>query len=280
MHGQSGIHVHLSHENVGAVGPEVGQLLIRHVVHLLELVVCIGCNELLDDHETASHSDDELAVEDLGVDLLGSEPVLATTDLPERHRAVHSVDVLAQHLIEDVASWGGEDWSPLLIPDSAVHDLDYLVLILQEVLDGLDGNALSLDSHFKFSEGHAALLLVFLQSLDVRVKPLYVALQVPDLRSLNLDLLVQVHLLQSNDVELSNLVLNDVVPLLQSVIDLLDLSSDGVDLVLDIGQHLITATNLLLQMLHQVVLLVKLVAHLDQLLPLLQELGLVVSSDL
>ena len=74
-------------------------------VDLVELLLCVGAYEFLNNHVAPAHTDDQLAVEDLSVDLASTEYVVAVAELLNGHRAVGLVDVLADHLIQNVAFW-------------------------------------------------------------------------------------------------------------------------------------------------------------------------------
>lgn len=113
------------------VGPQIVQLLVAHIVYLLQLVVGISGNELFDDHEAATDTNNQLAVKNLRVNLLRTEPILTAANLTQRHRAVGRVDVLAEHLIEDVTLGHCEDGSLLLVANLLVHDLNDSVFVFQ-----------------------------------------------------------------------------------------------------------------------------------------------------
>lgn len=82
-----------------------------------------------------------------------------------------------------------------------------------------------------------------------------VSVKIRDLRRLQLDLLVEVHLLLSDNVEFLDLFIDDLLALLQSTVDLLDLLLNLLDLVLRVFNDLVSVKDLTLQMVRQFVLL-------------------------
>ena len=114
------------------------ELLVRHLVDLVHLCLCVSSNELLDDHKSTTHTNNELAIQDLGVDLLRSEQVETVSNLSDWDWAVCLVDVVTKHLIEQVTLWKLEHWSLLLVTDLHVHYLDDLVFIFEESLHFLN----------------------------------------------------------------------------------------------------------------------------------------------
>lgn len=150
-------------DDVFAVRPKVLELIVAHVLHALQLVISISRNELLNDHEASTNTDDKLAVENLSVDLLGSEPVLATSDLAQRNRAVGCIDVASQHLVEGITLRNIEDRrlvDTLLLTNAPVHDIDDLVFVLQSHLNLLDLLDLGLDGSREFIKPLNELLFV------------------------------------------------------------------------------------------------------------------------
>jgi len=191
------------------------QLLISHLRYLVHLTVSISSDKLFDDHESTSDSDDQLSVQDLGVNLLGSEQIESISDLSDWNRAVGLVDVVAQHLIENITLWHVENRFLLLVTDLLVHDLNDLVLVLDQQLHLLD--VVDLLGHVlrKIIESFDQQLLVLSKSLDVSFVSLDVPVQVGDLGSLELNLLVQIGPLLPDDVQLLDLVLDDSLSLLK-----------------------------------------------------------------
>lgn len=250
------------------VGPQIVQLLITHHVNLLELVLSISGNELLDDHEAATDANNQLAVKNLGVNLLGTEPVLTATNLAQRHRAVSCVDVLAEHLIEDVTLGHSEDGFLLLVANLLVHDLDDSIFVLEQEVHLFDLINLGVDRVGKIAEALDQVLLILLESDDVLFMARNVSVKISDLRRLQLDLLVEVDLLLSNDIELLDLLVDNLLALLQSTVDLLDLLLDLLDLILSVLNDLIAVQDLTLQMVRQLVLLGLLEVLVEQLLSL------------
>ena len=76
-------------------------------------------------------------------------------------------------------------------------------------------------------------------------------IEVSDLRLLKLDLLIKVNLLLSNDVQLSDLIVDDLLSLLQSIVDFVDLVFDLLDLLLGILDHLVAVLDLSVQVVCQ-----------------------------
>ena len=262
------------------VGPQIVQLLVTHHVNLLKLVVSISSNELLDDHETATDANNQLAVKNLRVNLLSTEPVLTAANLAQRHRAVSRVDVLAEHLIEDVTLGHAEDGSLLLIANLLVHDLDDSVFVLEQEVHLFDLINLRVDRVGEIAETLDKLLLILLESSDVLLMAGNVSVKISDLRRLKLDLLVEVDLLLSNDIELLDLLVDNLLALLQSTVDLLNLLLDLLDLVLSVLNDLIAVQDLTLQMVRQLVLFGLLEVLVEQLLSLKQELSLLLTNFL
>ena len=191
------------------------QLLVSHLGYLVHLTVSISGDKLFDDHESTTHSNNQLTVQDLSVNLLGSEQIKSISDLSDWNRAVRLVDVVAQHLIENITLWHVEHRFLLLVTDLLVHDLDDLVLVLDKQLHLLD--VIDLLGHVlrKVIESFDQQLLVLSQSLDISLVSLDVPVQVSNLGSLELNLLVQISPLLPNDVQLLDLVLDDSLSLLK-----------------------------------------------------------------
>lgn len=157
------------------------ELLVRHLVDLVHLGLSISRDEFLDDHETTTYTDDQLAVEDLCIDLLRAEQEETVSNFSNGNWTVRLVDVVAQHLIQQVTLWKLEHRSLLLITDLHVHYLDDLVLVFEESLHFLDlinllGNTLG-----KIIKSLQQNLLILSESLDVRIQSLDVSVQVRDL---------------------------------------------------------------------------------------------------
>jgi hypothetical protein len=102
--------------------------------------------------------------------------------------------------------------------------------------------------------------------------------QVGDLRLLELYLLVQINLLLSNHVELSDLVVDDLLSLLKGVVDLFDLVLDFFDLLLRVLDHLVSVLDLSVQVVGQLLLLSLLEVLLKKSLSLKHQLGLLLAD--
>jgi len=81
-----------------------------------------------------------------------------------------------------------------------------------------------------------------------------VSIELSNLPSLELDLLVKVDLLLSDDVELGNLIIDNVLSFLESSIDLVDLLLNLFNLLFGLLNHLITILDLILKMIDELLL--------------------------
>lgn len=81
------------------------------------------------------------------------------------------------------------------------------------------------------------------------------SIQISDLTLLQLNLLIKINLLLSNDVQLLDLLIDSGLSLSQSSIDFLQLFLDLLDLVLSILDHLIRVLDLSLEMIGELSLL-------------------------
>lgn len=70
------------------------------LVKLNHFFLSVSANELLDDHVATTHTDHQLAIQNLGINLLRSEQVIPITQFLDGDRASRLIDVLAKHLIE------------------------------------------------------------------------------------------------------------------------------------------------------------------------------------
>lgn len=122
---------------------------------------------------------------------------------------------MAQHLIENITLWHVENRFLLFVSDLLVHDLNDLVLVLDEQLHFL--NVINLLGHIlrKIIESFNQQLFILSESLNVSLISLDVSVQISDLRSLELDLLVQISSLLPDDIQFLNLVLDDSLSLLK-----------------------------------------------------------------
>lgn len=78
-------------------------LTLLDLVDLGKLLLSVGIDELLDDHETAADTNDQLTVQNLGIDLTCTENVVAIAQLLNGYRTISLVNVLSDHLIEQIA---------------------------------------------------------------------------------------------------------------------------------------------------------------------------------
>jgi len=64
-----------------------------------QLLLGVGLDEFVDNHVSSSNSDYESAIEDLGIDLLGSEHVVSTSESLDGDGTVVHIEELGKHLI-------------------------------------------------------------------------------------------------------------------------------------------------------------------------------------
>jgi hypothetical protein len=81
-----------------------------------------------------------------------------------------------------------------------------------------------------------------------------VSIELSNLTSLELDLLVKVDLLLSDDVELGDLIIDNVLSFLESSIDLVDLLLNLFNLLLGLLNHLVAILDLILKMVDELLL--------------------------
>lgn len=91
------------------------------------------------------------------------------------------IDVVAEHLIEQVTLWKLEHWSLLLISDLHVHYLNDLVLVFQKSFHFLNLIDLFRNTLREIIESLQQDLLVLGKSLDVSIQSLDVSVQVRNL---------------------------------------------------------------------------------------------------
>ena len=176
------------------------QLLVRHLIDLVHFSLCICGNELLDNHESTTDTDDQLSIQNLRVNLLCSEQIETIANLPNRNWTVGLIDVMAKHLIKQVTLRKLEHWSLLLVANLHVHYLNDLVLVLEQCLHFLDLVDLLRHRLRQVVQSFQEDLLVFGEPLNISIKSLNVTVEVRDLRLLQLDLLVQINFLLSDDI--------------------------------------------------------------------------------
>ena len=108
------------------------QLFVGHLRHLKQFSILISCNEFLDNHEATADTNDQFAVQDLRVNFLRAEQVETVSNLSNRDGTVSLVDVVAEHLIEQITFGQLEHRSLLLVANLHVHYLNNLVLIFKQ----------------------------------------------------------------------------------------------------------------------------------------------------
>ena len=95
-------------------------------------MLCIRVNELLYYHVSATHTDDQLAIENLGVNLPRPENVVAIPKSLDRHRAVSLMDILANHLVKQVPLGQGFRGSRLCLLCGIQHGSEALLKLLDD----------------------------------------------------------------------------------------------------------------------------------------------------
>lgn len=99
VHRQSRVRVNCR-RHAFALRVKGNQLLVGHLVDLIHLGLGISSDELFDNHESTTNTNDELAIQNLGVDLLRTKEIETVSNFSYWHRAVCLVDVMAKHLIK------------------------------------------------------------------------------------------------------------------------------------------------------------------------------------
>lgn len=186
---------------------------------------------------------------------------------------------MAKHLIEQVTLWKLEDWSLLLISDLPVHHLDDFVLVLEKSFHLFNFIDLLCNALREVIESLQQNLLILCKSLDIGIQSLNVSIQISNLRLLELNLLVKVDLLLSDNVQLPDLIVNNLLSLLEGEVDLVDLILNLLDLLLSILNHLIAVLNLTVQMVGKLLSLSLLEVLKQERLPLKHELGLLLADS-
>lgn len=162
---------------------------------------------------------------------------------------------MAEHLINQVTLWQCEHWLVLLLSNSFVHNINDFVLVLNKKFHLFDLIDFQSDGLRELIESLNEKRLVLGKSLDIGLVPLDVPVQVCDLGGLELDLLVQIDSLLSDDIQLVDLVLDNSLSLFKSAIDFFDLVLDFPNLSLGFSDHLIAVLNLLSEVVCQLLLL-------------------------
>jgi hypothetical protein len=93
------------------------------------------------------------------------------------------------------------------------------------------------------------------KSFNIRLVSVDVPVKLGDLTCLKLNLLVKVNLLLSDNVELGDLVIDDILSLFQGSVDLVDLLLNFFDLLLGLLNHLVTVLDLVLEVVDELLLL-------------------------
>lgn len=233
------------------------QLFVRHLGHLEQLSILVSSNKLFNNHETSTNTDNQFTVHDLCINLSCTEQVETVSKLFDWNKTIGLVDVVTKHLIEEITLWHVEDWllCGILLLDSSVHDLDDFILVSEEHFNLFDvinslGNSLR-----KLVQSCNEFLLIHGKSLNIRFISVNVSIELGNLTCLELDLLVKVNLLLSDDVELGDLIIDNVLSFLESSIDLVDLLLNLFNLLLGLLNHLVAILDLILKMVDELLLL-------------------------
>ena len=102
------------------------------LVNLGQLLLRIGVYELLDDHVATTDTDDKLAIENLRVDLPGTEYVVAIAEFLDRNWTVCLVDVLTNHLVKQVTLRHGFRWGRFWLLCGIQHCSEALLKLLDD----------------------------------------------------------------------------------------------------------------------------------------------------
>ena len=73
------------------------------LLDFLQLLLPIVHHEFLDSHEAAAHSDDQLAIGNLGGDLFSPEVVLVVACAHNRNLALQAVDIFGKELVDQIS---------------------------------------------------------------------------------------------------------------------------------------------------------------------------------
>lgn len=95
--------VHLAHD-LGKVVFKVPVSCGSEFLDLSLFLVDVALNKLREAHVASTDSDDQLVVENLGVDFLGAEQVVTKFKTADGHLNIHFVDVLGQQLVHLITS--------------------------------------------------------------------------------------------------------------------------------------------------------------------------------
>jgi len=167
----------------------------------------VGLNELINSHEAAAHSDNELLDHNLSVNLLGTEHVEATTQSRDGQVHTRLMDVLLEHLVDQVTFHGlvgllsrGHCYCLhlVLVVDLFIKFADRIFSLRQKVCEFLDTSLLVVDLTIKLIQAVIKVRNVraLLSSLNLVLSELVskgfkIALNISALRSKRLELLVE-----------------------------------------------------------------------------------------
>ena len=83
--------------------PVTDVLLVSDSLEFCHLLFCIGLNEFFNNHVSSSNSDHKLAVDDLGVDLLGPKQIETITESLDRNRTLSVHQEVSKELIDGIS---------------------------------------------------------------------------------------------------------------------------------------------------------------------------------
>lgn len=76
------------------------------MLHFTKFVVRVGAYELVDDHVATTHSDHQLAVKHLGIDLARSEHIVPISEALNRNWAASFLNIITKQFIKEVSIFG------------------------------------------------------------------------------------------------------------------------------------------------------------------------------
>lgn len=114
------------------------QLFIGHLGHFKKLGILICGNELFNDHETTTNSDNQFSIKNLSKDFLCTEEIESISKLFDGNKTVGLIDVMTKHLIKEITLWHIENWLLGLLSDSSFHYFNDFIFISKKKLDLLN----------------------------------------------------------------------------------------------------------------------------------------------
>ena len=105
------------------------------MLFLAHFLLCIGADELFDNHEPTTHTNYQPSIEDLREDLARAKHVEAVAETLDWHRTSSLVDVVTKKLVKHVAPLAREELGGFLVlallDDGLVEEVNLLVAYLQ-----------------------------------------------------------------------------------------------------------------------------------------------------